>query len=332
MRRLPRDAVVTVGVFDGLHLAHQQLLRHTVRLARRLQRPSLAITFDPDPQQVLHPAQAQPALMPLSARVEQLSALGIGWTWVIPFTRSFARLTAEQFIRQFLAGGLRARAVVVGEAFAFGRDRRGDMAVLRRAGEAGGLRVQALREVRLVGAPISSSRIRRLITGGQLAQAGRLLGRPPALYGVVVRGVGRGRRLGFPTANLRLTSQVLPPRGVYAVVVRGRGRRPLTGVTPPPIRVRGTRTVAHGHIASGELIGGGVMNIGVRPTFGPGPVVCEVHLLSFSGTLLGEAVCVSLLSRLRGERCFPSWEALRRQVSRDIARARALFARSPALR
>ncbi|MBI3011338.1 MAG: riboflavin biosynthesis protein RibF [Candidatus Omnitrophica bacterium] len=318
----PTRAVVTVGVFDGVHIAHQRLIRSTIQLAQRLDGTSVAITFDPDPQIVLDPAHAQPALMPLEVRVATLQALGLDWVWILPFTTRFARMTAEQFIRRILVHRLRATALVIGEAFVFGKNRRGDMDVLRRLGPWYGIRVVPVRQVRRLGAPVSSSRIRRLIGLGELAQARGLLGRPPALYGVVVPGTGRGRRLGFPTANIRLIPQVVPLRGVYAVTVR---------LAPPPIRGRGTRTAAATPLASGELIGGGVMNLGVRPTFGPGPMICEVHLLGFAGTLLGRSVSLSLLARLRDERCFPSWQALSQQVRRDIARARRLFARLPRL-
>lgn len=298
--RATTRAVVTVGVFDGVHLAHQQLVRATVRLAHRLHGHAVVITFDPDPQRVLNPARAQPALMPLSVRVEHLRQLGADRVWVIPFTRGFASMTAAQFVRRILIGRLRAAALVVGERFVFGKNRQGDMDVLRALGPRGGMRIVAVREIRHGGAPISSSRIRRLINRGQLARARRLLGRSPALYGMVVRGSGRGRSLGFPTANIRLTAQVLPPRGVYAVILRWRGAR------------QGWR---------------GVMNLGVRPTFGPGPLVCEVHLPGFSGALQRNTVTVSLLARLRAERRFPSPQALRRHIQRDLVRARSLFAR-----
>jgi riboflavin kinase/FMN adenylyltransferase len=318
VRRPPVRAVVAVGMFDGMHLAHQRLIRATVRLARRLQGTGVAITFDPDPQRIVDPAHAQPALMPLEARVAFLQALGIERVWIIPFTKRFSRLGAEPFIRRILVGRLRASAVIVGETFAFGQGRQGDLGVLQAVGRSCGMRVLPLRQVRRGGAPVSSSRIRRLITRGALAPAARLLGRPPALYGVVVHGAGRGRRLGFRTANIRLISQVVPPQGVYAVAVHRRDGR-------------GKRAAAGRPFALGELIGGGVMNLGVRPTFGSGPMACEVHVLGFSGTLMGQALSVSLLSRLRGERRFASLDALRRQVRRDIARARAVLARHPLL-
>ncbi len=305
--RPPRHAVVTVGVFDGVHRAHQRLIRQTVTLAHRLRGTSVAITFDPDPQAVLDPAHAPPALMPLHARVAALHALGIDWVWVLPFTRTFARCSAQQFVARVLLGRLRAKALVVGERFVFGRRRQGDLEMLRALGPPRGMRIVSVGEVTSGPEAISSSRIRRLIAEGQLAASRRLLGRPPELYGEVVRGAGRGRRLGFPTANLRLCSHVLPPRGVYAVVVRVLGR-PRAGRVSTPSTMQG-----------------GVMNLGVRPTFGGGPLWCEVHLLQFAGSLLGRSVVVSLLQRLRGERCFPTPADLTRQVRRDIARARRLL-------
>src|SRR3989338_4401630 len=294
-----RPAVVTVGVFDGVHRAHQRLVRSTVRLARRCRGISVVVTFDPDPQTVLDPAHASPALMPLDARLDALLALGVDWVLVIPFTRGFAALPAETFVRRVVKWRLRAAALIVGESFTFGRDRHGNMATLRSLAPELGMRVMAVRDVRSGGAPISSSRIRGLIAGGRLADAKRLLGRPPALYGTVVPGAGRGRRLGFPTANVRLTASTLPPRGVYAVSL-------VTGA-------RGYR---------------GVMNLGVRPTFGAGPLVCEVHLLDVTASLLARRVVVFLHRRLRNERCFPSPQALIRQVRRDVRRARRVLAKS----
>jgi riboflavin kinase / FMN adenylyltransferase len=293
-------AVVTVGVFDGVHRAHQRLIRSTVRLAGRRGASAVVVTFDPDPHAVLDPEHAPPALMPLDARLAKFRDLGVDAAWIIPFTKSFSAVRAETFIRDLLVGRLHAAALIVGETFAFGRGRRGNMRLLRRLGPVAGMRIVSVPEVRSSGAPISSSRIRRLIASGKLAGARQLLGRPPELYGTVVRGAGRGRRLGFPTANIRLRASTLPPQGVYAVRLHAGARGPIAGV----------------------------MNLGIRPTFGPGPLVCEVHLLGFSGRLNGRSVSVSLLGRLRGERCFPSPEALVVQVRRDIRRARRLFARS----
>ncbi|MBI3330689.1 MAG: riboflavin biosynthesis protein RibF [Candidatus Omnitrophica bacterium] len=300
LTRPPPHAVVTVGVFDGVHRAHQRLIRSVIRMARRRGGRSVILTFDPDPQTVLRPARAQPSLMPLGERLTHLQALGADVVWVVPFTRRFARMTAAQFIRRILIDRVHAEVLLVGEAFAFGRGRRGDMEVLRALGPRYGMRVVPVRQVTDGGEPISSSRIRQLIAKGHLGLARRLLGRAPALYGRVVRGTGRGRRFHVPTANVQLGPHALPPSGVYAVRLRRLGH---------PRAVRG------------------VMNLGTRPTFGAGPLVCEVHLLGFSGTLTGQPVSVSLLARLRSERCFPSPAALYRQVRRDLRRARRLFPR-----
>lgn len=296
----PTRAVVTVGVFDGVHLAHQQLIRTTVHLARRLRGTSVLITFDPDPHAVLDPRHAPSALMPLDVRVRELQQCGLDWIWVLPFTKRFARMTAKQFVKQILLHRLRAVALVVGETFVFGKNRQGNMDLLRAVGPAHGMQVAAVRPIRRGGLPISSSRIRRLIGSGKLSEARRLLGRSPALYGDVVSGAGRGHHLGFPTVNVRLIDQALPPQGVYAVIVQ---------------------------TSAGRRAWRGVMNFGVRPTFGSGPLVCEVHLLGFRGTLKGHIVTVSLLARLRSERCFPSPQALIRQVHRDLDRAQHVFAR-----
>jgi len=303
VRHPPVRSVVTVGVFDGVHLAHQRLLRAAVSLARRLKGTSVAVTFDPDPHAVLHPSHVHPSLMPLEARLAQLRALGIDLIWVLPFSRRFARMTPVQFVDRILLRRLRAHVLIVGEQFAFGRGRSGDMRLLRSLGASRGLRIISVPQVMRGGAAISSSRIRALIARGHLAPARGLLGRAPELYGLVVRGMGRGRHLGFPTANLRILSDVLPPRGVYAVRVFGLDAR-----------------------AGFVRLGDGIMNLGVRPTFGPGPQICEVHLLNFSGALLGREVSVALIRRLRGERCFASPNALARQIGRDRSRARRLLA------
>ena len=202
--RPPRRAVATVGVFDGVHVGHQQLIRSTIRLARRVNGTSVVITFDPDPETVLHPGASAAALMPLAARLSALSTLGADWVWVLPFSKRFARMGAEQFIRDFLIRRLRTHTLIVGDAFAFGRGRRGNMEILQRLGLALGMRVIPVEPITRAGRPVSSSRIRACVRQGDLRQARRLLGRAPGLYGTVVRGAGRGRRLGCPTANLRL--------------------------------------------------------------------------------------------------------------------------------
>lgn len=307
--RLGRErAVVTIGMFDGVHVGHQQLIRTTVRLAKRLGAASVVITFDPDPQTVLDPRHAQPRLMSLEARRRLIDTLGVDRVWVIPFTRAFSRISAEQFVRTLLVEWLSVCGVVVGPQFTFGRGRRGTLRLLRRLGARYGFRVVVVAPVIRDGRPVSSSRIRRLIERGRVRQARRLLGRPVQLHGAVIRGDRRARQLGFPTANVRLTDGLLPRRGVYEV-----------------------------RLEVGRASHEGVMNLGVRPTFAsparrsrspgrasatvrPQPLVCEVHLVRFRGNLYGRSVLVHLLRRIRGERRFESAQALARQIRRDILR------------
>lgn len=305
LQHIPPRVVVTVGVFDGVHVAHKRLMQTTVRLAKRLQGASVVITFTPDPQEVLDPRHAQPPLMPLEERLQLINALGVDLVWVIPFTKSFSKTTPETFVRTILLKRLRASCVVVGEAFAFGRDRRGNLKVLQTLGRQHGMRVVALSPMMRDGHPVSSSRIRQLVQTGGLEAASRLLGRPFELHGTVVHGAGLARRLGFPTANVRLTSQLLPPHGVYRVWLEHAGRRYQ-----------------------------GLMNLGVRPTFlprqwrgGSGPLVCEVHLVGFNGTLYGQPVTIALLKRLRAERRFDSPDDLVQQIRRDLGLARRLTSR-----
>jgi len=306
VRRAPIRVVATVGMFDGVHRAHQQLIRETVRRARRVRGTSVIVTFEPDPYVVLYPRRAkraQPILMPLAARLACFAELGVDRAWVISFTKAFSRTSAEEFVRRYLVERLRARTLVIGAAFMFGRGRQGNLALLRRLGSPCGMRVVSVRPVRLGGRLVSSSRVRRLVAAGHLGQAARLLGRPPTIYGTVVRGAGRGRPLGFPTANIRLASQVLPPRGVYAVIARG----------------------GHGRLRGRRWRG--VMNLGVRPTFGAGPMTCEVHVLQFpaGGSLLARPISLELIARIRAERRFPHPQALARQIRRDVVRALQLL-------
>jgi riboflavin kinase/FMN adenylyltransferase len=293
--RPPVRAVAALGMFDGVHIGHQRLIGAAVAEARRLRGTSVVVTFEPDPQHILNPARASAPLLPLEARVAAIRALGAQRVLVIPFTRRFANTTAGAFVQTVLARRLRAHCVVVGRGFVFGHDRQGNLATLRTLGRRAGYRVIAVPPVRRDGAVVSSSRIRALVRSGEVVNAARLLGRPPTLYGTVVRGAGRATALGFPTANLRLAKQLPPESGVYGVRLHRAGR------SWP-----------------------GVMNLGRRPTFGAGPLTCEAHLLGFRGSLYGTAVRVEVLQRLRPEQRFASVDALVDQIHRDIAVARLI--------
>lgn len=300
LRRSPRRAVVTVGMFDGVHRGHQQLIRETVRQARRVRGAAVVVTFEPDPDRVLAPRAAHLTLTPLSRRLELIEALGVDLTWIIRFTPRFASTSAERFVNGLLIDRLRAARVIVGGGFAFGHDRLGSLALLRRLGARSGMRVTERSPIRVDGAVVSSSRIRRLIQRGDLEQVKKLLGRPMEFEGPVVHGAGRGKQLGFPTANVRLEPHlVLPPLGVYAV-----------------------------RFLDGALRHRGLMNLGVRPTFRPSrsrhpavTPVCEVHVPGFRGARYGRRVRIQLLQFLRPERRFADPQALAAQIRRDVASA-----------
>ncbi len=294
---LPR-VVATIGVFDGVHLGHQRLLRLTVKRARALCGTSVAVTFFPHPQHVLRPSTARPLLTTLEERLRLIAAQGVDVAWVIPFTRVFAQRSPEEFFDRVLRRQLALREVFVGEHFAFGKDRAGTVGWLKEAGARIGVTVHPVSTVVVHGVSVSSSRVRHAIEAGQLRLARRWLGRPHLIVGTVVHGRGRGRTLGTPTANLRLPSQVLPPTGVYAV---------------------------HATLSARHQVWNGVMNLGTRPTFGETQLVAEAHLFGHPGHLYGQRLHIVLVDRLREERRFPTLEALTRQITRDLRAARALL-------
>jgi riboflavin kinase / FMN adenylyltransferase len=294
--RLAR-VVLTLGNFDGVHLGHRAIVRAVVERARAEGGTAVALTFVPHPVAVLAPERAPVILQPLRDRLRVLREMGIAVTVVQRFTRAFASLTPDAFVRAFLLPHLVLRHVVVGYNVTFGRDRAGSGETLRTLGQELGFGVDVVGPVTVAGEKVSSSRIRRLVLAGDVVGAGRLLGRPFALRGRVVVGDRRGRTLGFPTANLKLPPPgLLPPDGVYAVAVDGPdGTRP------------------------------GVLNIGVRPTFGGRRRTVEVHLLDFAGDVYGRWLTVGLVERLRGEMAFAGPDALRAQIAADVARARTLL-------
>ncbi|CDM64516.1 bifunctional riboflavin kinase/FAD synthetase [Pyrinomonas methylaliphatogenes] len=295
---IARPTVLTLGVFDGLHLGHQLIMRTVVERARAVGAIPTVITFDPHPRAVLHPEAAPPLLQTLDQRLEGLRFLGIEQTIIIRFTREFAQIRAEDFLRDIVHERLQAREVYLGQGFAFGRGREGNIELLRRVSRELGFFADEVPEVRLRGQRISSSRIRELLTQGRVNLARRMLGRPYGVEGRVVRGAERGRALGFPTANLQLQNRVIPKNGVYvtAALIEGVWRRSVT-------------------------------NIGTRPTFEKdGAPAIETYVLDWSGDLYGDVVRVRFLHRLRDERRFASVEDLRRQIIADVKRAERYFA------
>ena len=288
--RPAKGTVVTTGVYDGVHLGHQAVLRRAQKRAEG--RPHVVLTFAQHPAVVLAPDRAPRILTTLRQKVAVLGGLGVDVVAFLEFDEETRLMSAADFVRRLVVGALRAEVVVVGQDFRFGHNREGDVALLDELGPMHGYTVEA---IPLEGGdhPISSTDIRRHLVAGDLETASRLLGRFYEVEGEVVAGDGRGKSIGVPTANLDLQSRQLVPRhGVYAVMAK----------------VRGAWLPA-------------VANVGVRPTFGGEQEVVEVHLLSFSDDLYGEVVAVQFRSRIRDERKFDGVEELVAQIRTDIGAA-----------
>lgn len=294
---ITRPTVVTLGVFDGLHLGHQFIMQTVLERARTVGAVPTVITFEPHPRAVLHPESAPPLLQTFDQKIEALGVLGIEQTIVIRFDRDFAQIRAEDFLRDVIADRLHAKEVYLGRGFAFGHDREGNIDLLRTVSQSLGFFADEVAEVRLRGRRVSSSRIRELLQQGQVNVARRMLGRPYGVEGRVVRGAERGVTLGFPTANLHPQNRVIPRDGVYvtATLIDGQWRRSVT-------------------------------NIGTRPTFGAdNESSVETFVMNWSGDLYGDVVRVRFLHRLRAERKFNSIDELKCQIERDVARAGHYF-------
>lgn len=297
---IARPTVLTLGVFDGLHLGHQLIMKTVVDRAKEAGAVPTVITFEPHPRAVLHPESAPPLLQTFDQKIEALGVLGIQQTIVIRFDKTFSEIRAEDFLREVVANRLQAKAVYLGRGFAFGHNREGDIKLLRSVSERLGFFADEVAEVRLRGRRIGSTRIRELLQQGQVNLARRMLGRPYGVEGQVVRGASRGATLGFPTANLHPQNRVIPRGGVYvtATLIEGQWRRSVT-------------------------------NIGTRPTFGDAvePSV-ETYVLGWSGDLYGDVLRVRFLHRLRDEKKFGSIDELKTQIDRDVARSQKYFERT----
>ena len=292
-----RPTVLTLGVFDGLHLGHQRIMQKVVERANAVGAHATAITFDPHPRAVLHPESAPPLLQTLDQRLANFEVLGIEQAIVIPFDRDFAAQSAEDFISEIIRDRLHAREVYLGKGFAFGRARGGNIELLRKMSSELGFVADEVDEVRLRGQRISSSRIRELLAAGEVNLVRRMLGRPYGVEGVIIRGDRRGHTIGFPTANLHPHNRVIPKFGVYATatLIDGTWRRSIT-------------------------------NIGVRPTFGvDAEPSIESYVFDFDGDLYGDVLRVRFLHRIRDERKFSGIDELKAQIERDSQRALNYF-------
>lgn len=301
-----RGCAVAIGNFDGVHLGHQRLLALAREGAARRGTEAVLLTFDPHPARVLRPSMAPPVLTPLPRKLELAAALGMDAAVVQPFDHAWAATTAAAFVERDLVGTLGAADVVVGYDFTAGHER-ARVEALRGLLGARGVELHVVEPVTSDGLTVSSTKIREFLLEGNVEAAAVLLTRPHDVDGAVERGAGRGRVIGFPTANLR-TEAMLPANGVYAV-------RVLVGIG-----------VAEGGVTEARDATGydGVCNVGVKPTVQEsGPVGAEAHLFDFHGRdLNGQRIRVAFAQRLRDERRFPSVEALREQIAKDVEAAR----------
>jgi riboflavin kinase/FMN adenylyltransferase len=298
LRAEHRGCVATIGNFDGVHLGHQAVFRHLREEAVRLGLPSTVVTFEPQPQEYFAPQAAPARLTRMREKLRALQDARIDRVVLLEFGPRLAEMSAEAFVQHLLLDGLGVRYLLVGDDFRFGKGRKGDIALLRRAGEEHGFEVDNLNTYMLDAERVSSTRIRAALSAGDLDTAQQLLGRPYRICGRIGHGDQRGRSIGFPTANIDLHRRVSPLRGVFAVRVLG-----LPGGSWP-----------------------GVANIGTRPTVTGDPrYLLEVHLFDFAREIYGEHVQVEFRHRLRDERRFASFEDLRRQIELDVRVARELL-------
>ena len=297
----PEGSVACIGAFDGLHLGHRALVRHAAGRARALGLPLAALSFEPLPREFFTPDAPPPRLMLPRARVEGLCDLGVDLVGLLRFNRAFTAMTPDGFAARVLAGRLRAREVWVGPGFRYGHRRAGDIGSLQTAGQLMGFSAGEIEPVLLEGERVSSTRIRAALVAGDFAAAARLLGRPYAIGGRVVRGRQLGRTLGFPTANLRFGGKVPALQGIYATRVHGVGDAPWPSVS----------------------------SFGTRPTVDGVEPLLEAHLFDFDGDLYGRRIEVEFVARLRDEEKYPDLPTLVAQMDRDAASARAILMQAP---
>lgn len=295
---VPRRVCIAIGVFDGVHLGHQQVIRQTITDASHHESASVVVTFDRHPNSVVAPQAVPPAIYSLEQKLGAIAALGIEATLLIRFDEEFSRKPAEQFIRGLIHGFGSLCSMCVGREFTFGYRRQGNVTLLDQVGREHGFQVHALSEVALDGKVVSSTRIRECIQAGNLDEASQMLGRDYQIAGAVLEGDRLGRQLGFPTANVDVDGLVLPPRGVYAV-----------------------------HVFHGGKLLRGVANLGMRPTVGKevAKMSLEVHIFDFEAEIYGSTLTVQFIERLREEMKFDSLDSLRRQIARDAEQARSRF-------
>lgn len=293
-RKMTAGSVLAIGIFDGFHRGHQKIINSVVREARKTKLPAGVMTFFPHPEKTLN-HRSIPHIQTLSQRLNYLSSAGLDYCLILSLESELACLSGEEFAGKILAEKLRVSQVIVGENFRFGYQRKSSASDLKSMGKKLGFKVRILKRVIHKGLPVSSSLIRKLLLAGRVDQANALLGHPYEINGQVIKGREIGQKLGFPTANLKTENEILP-RGVFLALSEYQ-----------------------------ERWWPSLLNIGFRPTFNGKELSIEVFLLDFSGELYGQQLRLQLFKKLRSEKKFKSPEALKKQIARDIEKARQLF-------
>jgi riboflavin kinase/FMN adenylyltransferase len=292
-----RNPVLTIGNFDGVHRGHLALFEKIKRIAGNIDGQSAVMTFEPHPIKIVKPGNGPPLITPIKQKLELISNAGIDIILCLPFTTEFAEISAQEFVMELLVDKIGIRELVVGYDYSFGRNREGDIELLRKMGKEAGFKVHVVEPIHLNGTLISSTSIRNLVQEGDLSEAKRLLGRDYQITGVVEKGMGRGGKvLGFPTANLTPVDELIPQKGVYAVKAI---------------------------IDDNEY--DAVCNIGINPTFGGTSLSIETHVLDFSGDILGKDFTIRFIKRLRDEKTFSGKDELAKHIENDITLAREIL-------
>ncbi|MGD9819696.1 MAG: bifunctional riboflavin kinase/FAD synthetase [Desulfomonilaceae bacterium] len=294
---------VAIGNFDGVHLGHREIISRTVKSAHDRAKEAVVYTFDPHPRTVLNKAQDVPRINTETEREQILEALGIDVLILAEFTPEYASQTPDEFVENTLVEELGVRSLFVGENYRFGKGRAGNAAMLKKTGHTLGFTVHIVPSVKVDGVVVSSSGIRDLLIAGEIRKANELLGRYFKIGGKVIHGHNRGKKLGFPTANIKPDPKLHPPHGVYAA---------YCALDSQPNRLMPA-----------------VMNIGWNPTFKDRRVSYETHILDFDREIYGERIQVHIVERIRPEMTFSDIEELRRQISKDISVAEEIFDREP---
>ncbi|MEA1935765.1 MAG: bifunctional riboflavin kinase/FAD synthetase [Thermodesulfobacteriota bacterium] len=292
-----RDSIVTIGNFDGIHLAHQNIFKRVITEAHNENRKSVVITFDPHPKKVIHPERRPFFLITsLDEKLKLIGDQGIDAVLLIGFSLEFAKVTAEEFVKNILWDKLHIKKIFIGHDYTFGRDKGGNEEYLKTLGKKLGFQVDVINAIKVNDTTISSTRTRNAILDGNVKLAAKFLGRPYNLGGTIVKGHQRGTGIGFPTANIKPEKVLVPGRGVYAIIAEIEGK-----------------------------IHPAVLNIGFNPTFANDRLSIEAHIIDFKGNICGKSLIISFIDRIRDEMKFEGPEKLAEQIKKDVAKARKIL-------